>query len=252
MLDYLKVFPDFEIMLRRYTDEERGRLFMAMMAYAYRGEEPDFEESAREWLIWDTIKFKIDQCTENLESKRANGRKGGSTAKQDKANRSNAKQTEANESESKQNPHIQEQEQEHVQEQEQEYVVRSNPQTPFDLTDDELREIRQERAEVETAARRVGLPASTLADQDCMDSLRAEHGADNLLKAIGKLQGAPEKSRNWRYVGGILRREKAAGYSWRDKPPESGGTTATGGAQTTNPFVRLAQKYEEQGESERQ
>ena len=107
MLDYLKVFPDFEIMLRRYTDEERGRLFMAMMAYAYRGEEPDFEESAREWLIWDTIKFKIDQCTENLESKRANGRKGGSTAKQDKASRSNAKQTEANESESKQNPHIQ-------------------------------------------------------------------------------------------------------------------------------------------------
>lgn len=236
MLDYLKVFPDFEIMLRRYTDEERGRLFMAMMAYAYRGEEPDFEESAREWLIWDTIKLKIDQCTENLESKRANGRKGGSTAKQDKANRSNAKQTEANESESKQNPHIQEQEQEHVQEQEQEYVVRSNPQTPFDLTDDELREIRQERAEVETAARRVGLPASTLADQDCMDSLRAEHGADNLLKAIGKLQGAPEKSRNWRYVGGILRREKAAGYSWRDKPPEN---TARESPQalTNNPFA---------------
>lgn len=236
MLDYLKVFPDFEIMLRRYTDEERGRLFMAMMAYAYRGEEPDFEESAREWLIWDTIKLKIDQCTENLESKRANGRKGGSTAKQDKANRSNAKQTEASESESKQNPHIQEQEQEHVQEQEQEYVVRSNPQTPFDLTDDELREIRQERAEVETAARRVGLPASTLADQDCMDSLRAEHGADNLLKAIGKLQGAPEKSRNWRYVGGILRREKAAGYSWRDKPPEN---TARESPQalTNNPFA---------------
>ncbi len=236
MLDYLKVFPDFEIMLRRYTDEERGRLFMAMMAYAYRGEEPDFEESAREWLIWDTIKLKIDQCTETLESKRANGRKGGSTAKQDKANRSNAKQTEANESESKQNPHIQEQEQEHVQEQEQEYVIRSNPQTPFDLTDDELREIRQERAEVETAARRVGLPASTLADQDCMDSLRAEHGADNLLKAIGKLQGAPEKSRNWRYVGGILRREKAAGYSWRDKPPEN---TARESPQalTNNPFA---------------
>lgn len=112
----------------------------------------------------------------------------------------------------------------------------SNPQTPFDLTDDELREIRQEQAEVETAARRVGLPASTLADQDCMDSLRAEHGADNLLKAIGKLQGAPEKSRNWRYVGGILRREKAAGYSWRDKPPEN---TARESPQalTNNPFA---------------
>ena len=112
----------------------------------------------------------------------------------------------------------------------------SNPQTPLDLTDDELREIRQEQAEVETAARRVGLPASTLADQDCMDSLRAEHGADNLLKAIGKLQGAPEKSRNWRYIGGILRREKAAGYSWRDKPPEN---TARESPQalTNNPFA---------------
>ena len=29
MLDYLKIFPEFEMMLRRYTDEERGRLFMA-------------------------------------------------------------------------------------------------------------------------------------------------------------------------------------------------------------------------------
>ena len=97
MLDYLKVFPEFEMMLRRYTDEERGRLFMAMMAYAYRGEEPDFAEGAHEWYIWDTIKLKIDQCAETLESKRASGKKGGS-AKQTEADASKANQSEAEES----------------------------------------------------------------------------------------------------------------------------------------------------------
>ena len=42
MLDYLKVFPDIEVLLKRYDDAQRGRLFMAMMAYAYRGELPTF------------------------------------------------------------------------------------------------------------------------------------------------------------------------------------------------------------------
>ena len=115
------------------------------------------------------------------------------------------------------------------------------PPTPCDdLTDDELREIRQEQAETEKAARRVGLPASALADQDCMDSLRAEHGANNLLKAIDKLQGAPEKSRNWRYVGGILRKEKAAGYTWAERAAES-----SGGMDTTNPFLQMARELRE-------
>ena len=85
----------------------------------------------------------------------------------------------------------------------------------------------------------MGLPVSALADQDCMDSLRAEHGANNLLKAIDKLQGAPEKSRNWRYVGGILRKEKAAGYTWAERAAESNGGAAGDAEQvlTRNPFA---------------
>ena len=85
----------------------------------------------------------------------------------------------------------------------------------------------------------MGLPVSALADQDCMDSLRAEHGANNLLKAIDKLQGAPEKSRNWRYVGGILRKEKAAGYTWAEKAADSSAGAAGDAEQalTRNPFA---------------
>ncbi len=224
MLDYLKVFPEFETMLRRYTDEERGRLFMAMMAYAYRGEEPDFTEDAHEWYIWDTIKLKIDQCAETLEAKRTSGKKGGSakqteadasTLKQTQAEASKAKQTEADASEPKLYKNKNKNKNSSSS-----YV----PPTPYDdLDDDELLRLRQEQQDVETAARRVGLPVSAAGDYDTMDNLRAEHGADNLLKAISRIQGATEKSRDWRYISGILRKEKASGYTWTDKPPNASG-----------------------------
>ena len=248
MLDYLKVFPEFETMLRRYTDEERGRLFMAMMAYAYRGEEPDFAEDAHEWYIWDTIKLKIDQCAETLESKRASGKKGGS-AKQTEADTSKANQSEAEESNIK---HIEaeastlKQKQAEASKAKQAEADTSEtdiyknknknkssssyvPPTPYDdINDDELLRLRQEQQDVETAARRVGLPVSAAGDYDTMDNLRAEHGADNLLKAISRIQGATEKSRDWRYISGILRKERASGYTWADKPPDSVGGMSYG------------------------
>lgn len=239
MLDYLKVFPDIEVLLKRYDDAQRGRLFMAMMAYAYRGELPTFSENAPEWYVWDTLQFKIDQCAESLEAKKASGKKGGS-AKQPEADESNVKQTEANAStlkqsqakpskakqpeadgsNVKQNAYIQEQ----VKEQEKNIgggYVTPNPYD--DVTDDELRRMREEQADVETAARRVGLPVSAAGDYDTMDNLRAEYGADNLLKAISRIQGATEKSRDWRYISGILRKERASGYTWADKPPNASG-----------------------------
>lgn len=216
MLDYLKVFPDIEVLLKRYDDAQRGRLFMAMMAYAYRGELPTFDENAPEWYVWDTLQFKIDQCAESLEAKKASGKKGGS-----------AKQPEADESNVKQNAYIQEQEQ--VKEQEKNIgggYVTPNPYD--DVTDDEPRRMREEQADVEAVAKRMGLPASASGDFDAMDRLRAEYGAENLLKAISRTQGATEKSRCWRYVEGILRKEKERGYTWADKPPDSVGGMSYG------------------------
>ena len=101
MLDYLKVFPDIEILIKRYDEAQCGRLFMAMMAYAYRQELPTFEEDAPEWYVWDYIQYKIDQCAESLETKRASGKKGGSV-KQTEADESKTKQSEADASTSKQ------------------------------------------------------------------------------------------------------------------------------------------------------
>ena len=245
MLDYLKVFPDIEILIKRYDEAQCGRLFMAMMAYAYRQELPTFEENAPEWYVWDYIQYKIDQCAESLETKRASGKKGGSvkqteadasTSKQSEAESSEVKQTEADASETD----IYKNKSKNMNKSKNKSSSSYVPPTPYDdLTDDELRRLRQEQQEVETAAKRVGLPVSAMSDYDTMDNLRAEHGADNLLKAIGRIQGAAEKCRSWRYVGGIVRKEKTAGYTWAERAAESSGGTAGDAEQmlTRNPFA---------------
>lgn len=209
MLDYLKIFPDIEIMLKRYDDAQRGRLFMAMMAYAYRGEEPEFEAGAPEWFIWDTLKLKIDQCADNLESKRASGRKGGSNQKQTEADASESKQkeakaskvkqTEADASEIKQNPHIKEQEQEYEQEQEKEECVEGAkpPKPPAAArrftppTVDEVAAYCRERGNGVDAQRFVDFYASkgwkvgTSPMKDWRASIRNWEGRDNRTPAAG-------------------------------------------------------------------
>lgn len=240
--DQFTFYRSYYEALKDLPEKERAKVLFAILDYALD------EQAPNELTGVCSACFKLIRPT--LDSGRIKA-----------ANRKNKTKTNEEQNENKTETKPEQKRKERAGEKEGEYEKEreveseydsSTPNPSFDLTDDELRAIRQEQAEVETAARRVGLPASTLADQDCMDDLRAKHGAANLLKAIGKLQGAPEKSRNWRYIAGILRREKAAGYSWRDKPPENSGTTTSGGAQTTNPFVRLAQKYEEQGAGERQ
>ena len=140
-MDYLKIWPEIERWLSRYTDEERGRVFMAMMAYTFRGEEPDWPQDAREWCVWEPIRDKMDGCADKVQSLRENGRRGGrksaqeaktgenaetaeSNQEQTQAEESKEKQTEANESNGKQTQanespqaHTQAQEQAHAQEQ---------------------------------------------------------------------------------------------------------------------------------------
>lgn len=117
-LEYLQIWADMEELFQPYDDAQRGRLIMAMMAYAYRGEEPEF--TGVEKFIWPVLRQHIDRCTQSIEAKKAAGSKGGkgskpdkqmqadgSKSKQNEAEVSKAKQTEAEESESKQNAHTQ-------------------------------------------------------------------------------------------------------------------------------------------------
>lgn len=214
--DQFTFYRSYYEALNDLPEKERAKVLFALLAYALDEEEPN------ELSGVCSACFKLIRPT--LDSGRIKA-----------ANRKN--KTKTNEEQNRKEKEG-EKEVEREIEIESEYDS-STPNPSYDLTDDELREIRQEQAETEKAARRVGLPVSALADQDCMDSLRAEHGANNLLKAIDKLQGAPEKSRNWRYVGGILRKEKAAGYTWAERAAESSGGAAGDAEQvlTRNPFA---------------
>lgn len=161
-----------------------------------------------------------------------------------KTNQNKSEQAEIKSEQNETNRKEREKERESEKEKEREYDSSSTPVPP--LTDDELRRLRQEQQDVETAAKRVGLPVSAMSDYDTMDNLRAEHGADNLLKAISRIQGAAEKCRSWRYVGGILRKEKTAGYTWAERAAESdGGTTGDSEVLTRNPFALQSLKCRE-------
>ena len=128
-LEYLKVFGEIEEYVEELTDDQLGRVFSAMMAYAFRDEEPDFERGTAERYVWPAIRNKIDGCERKVRQKRANGEKGGRPSKNEKKEKSEEtenNQTEPNETKENQtepnetsNVHEQEHEHEHVQEQEQ-------------------------------------------------------------------------------------------------------------------------------------
>ena len=110
-LTYLKIFADMEETLSLYSDEERGRLLSAMMAYSFRGEEPEFTGAER--FVWPMLRNHIDSCENRSEKMKANGKCGGRPESKPEANESKTEQTD-----SKTKP-IQEQdhEQEHVHDQ---------------------------------------------------------------------------------------------------------------------------------------
>ena len=122
-LTYLKIFADMEETLSLYSDEERGRLLSAMMAYSFRGEEPEFAGAER--FVWPMLRNHIDSCEERSEKMKANGKRGGKPESKPEATESKIKQTEANESKAEQTDSktkpIQEQEQEQEQDHEQEH-----------------------------------------------------------------------------------------------------------------------------------
>ena len=237
--DQFTFYRSYYEAMKDLSVEECTKLLLAIAAYALDEEEPELSGSCSACfkLIRPTLDSGRNKAANRMNSEEQSEIKPKTNGNKVKSNQNKSEQTEIKSEQTETNRKEREKERESEKEKETEYDSSSTPVSP--LTDDELREIRQEQAETEKAARRVGLPVSALADQDCMDSLRAEHGANNLLKAIDKLQGAPEKSRNWRYISGILRKEKAAGYTWAERAAESNGGAAGDAEQvlTRNPFA---------------
>lgn len=99
-MKYLKVWTDFEKVLSPLTDDEIGRLFIAMLRYAGAGEEPK-NFIGNESFLWAVAKRDIDTMAEKSEILRQNGLKGGrpkTKENQTEPNETNENQTEPDES----------------------------------------------------------------------------------------------------------------------------------------------------------
>ena len=77
-MKYLKIFTDFLEVVEPLSDEERGRLFMAMLGYALDGREPQLTGNER--FLWTVAKQHINREVAAYKTKvaadRENGRKG--------------------------------------------------------------------------------------------------------------------------------------------------------------------------------
>lgn len=98
-MEYIALYPETLALVKRYPEAQRCRLYEAMAAYAFTGEEPDWPDDALEWYGWEALKQQVDRARSKSEQNKANGGK----AKRTEAKASETERTEANQSESKRN-----------------------------------------------------------------------------------------------------------------------------------------------------
>ena len=119
-VSFIKVYFDFEERTEQLTEEEQGRLLLAMLRYA-KGEEPPTLEGAERFLF-PVFKMDIDRDLDAYNAKVRNGGKGGrpkteGNQTKPKETKPNLKKPKGTEGKAKK-PNFEEQEQEQEQEQE--------------------------------------------------------------------------------------------------------------------------------------
>lgn len=93
---YVKAYYDWVEQMAALEDDERGRLFVAILEYARSGAPP--EMSGRESILFPVFKAVVDRDAQKSDAMARNGATGGRASK---ANASKFKQTEANASKDK-------------------------------------------------------------------------------------------------------------------------------------------------------
>jgi hypothetical protein len=205
-MKYLKVWTDFERIMSPLKDDEKGRLFTAMLHYAETGEEPE-SFTGNESFLWAVAKRDIDMMAERNEKLRQNGSKGGiakSKSRQSVANDSNPYQDLANDSNGKQNiatfslKEIKRNE------------MKRNENESSLIADDDAEKITCEQNRVLDAAEDAGFPRSNsvraklialYADnglQKMIDGIEScvTHGVVTLAYLTAVLKGEPKKEKN--------------------------------------------------------
>ncbi|MBR2823165.1 MAG: DnaD domain protein [Clostridia bacterium] len=101
-MEYLKIFVSFAEVIEPLNDSERGRLFVAMLKYAERGELPELKGNER--FVWPIAKQSIDRTRDENERLRANGARGGRPRKAKETNENQQKPNESQKDKDNDNP----------------------------------------------------------------------------------------------------------------------------------------------------
>lgn len=90
---YVKAFFDWIEQVSALEDDEKGRLFVAILEYARSGEVPDMQ--GRESILFPVFKSQIDRDMESSAKQSENGKKGGRprTKTESKENQNKPKET---------------------------------------------------------------------------------------------------------------------------------------------------------------
>ena len=74
-MEYLKIWVSFREVMECLEDDEKGRLFEAMLVYAETGEEPVLRGNER--FVWPCARQNIRRAAEECKRLSANGKQGG-------------------------------------------------------------------------------------------------------------------------------------------------------------------------------
>ena len=94
-MKYLKIFTDFLEVVEPLSDDERGRLFMAMLGYALDGSQPTLTGNER--FVWAMARQHINREVAAYKTKVEAGREAGRRSGEARRKQTEPKGTKANE-----------------------------------------------------------------------------------------------------------------------------------------------------------
>ena len=89
MLDYVALYPETLAMVKRYPASDRALLYEAMVFYGTDGSTPDWPEDDLKWLIWESLRQRVDAAAKKSETNRRNRQRTQTNDNETKRNETN-------------------------------------------------------------------------------------------------------------------------------------------------------------------
>ena len=89
MLEYIQLYPETLAAVKRYPAADRALLYEAMVSYGTEGAEPDWPEDDLKWLIWESLRQRVDMAARKSETNRNNRKRNGTNQNETERNGTN-------------------------------------------------------------------------------------------------------------------------------------------------------------------